>query len=172
MSENFDEAESRFVVETFTLQMEHSLVSLSKWESEFEKPFLGDGEKTAEETLSYIRAMTLTPDVPPEVFYNLSTENVEDINKYINGKHTATRFREAVHRPSREIITAEIIYSWMIALTVPIEWGETRHLNQLFTVIKVANEKNQTPKKMSKREIAAQNAKLNAQRKAQLNSKG
>lgn len=172
MSESFDEATSTFITNTFALELEHSLVSLSKWESKFEKPFLSDDDKTAEEAMWYIEAMTLTSDVPPEIFLKLSQENVEEINDYINGKQTATWFADRQSRgASREIITAEIIRYWMIAQNIPIEF-EHWHLNRLFTQIKVVNEKNAPAKKMSRAEALAQQRRVNAERLAKLGTKG
>jgi len=116
--------------------------------------------------------MTLTPDVPPELYHNLSNANVEEINDYINGKHTATTFRDVPGTPpSREIITAELIYQWMIALSIPLEW-ESRHLNRLFSLIRTVNLKNQPAKKMPRREMLAQRKALNAQRQAALGTRG
>lgn len=155
-----------------TLQLEHSLVSLSKWESKWCKPFLTNGTKTVEETIDYVRCMTLTQNVDPEVYRYLTNENIEQINRYIEAPMTATWFADDPNaKPNREVITAELIYYWMIALQIPFECQKW-HLNKLFTLIRVCNVKNQPPKKMSKRDIMSRNAALNAARRKKFNSNG
>jgi hypothetical protein len=171
--EHFDDSTQEFITRgDVVLELEHSLASLSKWESKYEKPFLGDSEKTMEEILGYIKAMTLTPEVPEEVFHKLSEENFTAINEYIDAKMSATWFHDAQPAPrSRDIITAEIIYYWMITFQIPFEC-ESWHLNRLFTLIRVCNIKQSKPKKMSRSEMAARNRELNAQRKSQLGTRG
>lgn len=171
--EMFDEETQEFTTQgDFVLELEHSLVSLSKWESIYERPFLGAADKTAEEIYNYIKVMTLTLGVPEEVYNKLSNENIEAINAHINAKMTATWFSEMPGAPkSREVITAELIYYWMTVFTIPFTC-ETWHLNRLFTLIRICNIKQSKPKKMSRSDVAARNRELNAQRKAQLKSTG
>lgn len=171
--ESFDNEKQEFVYgEPTVLSLEHSLASLSKWESIFQKPFLGKGEKTPEETFAYIHCMCLDENVPGEVLFRLKEEQIREINDYIESKMTATWFREDPGAaPSREIITNEVIRHWMIALGIPYEY-EFRHLNQLLTLIRVVNEKNKPKKKMSRAEAIQQQRELNAQRRAQLGTSG
>jgi hypothetical protein len=167
-----NETQEFFTVGDVVLELEHSLSSLSKWESKYEKPFLGLAEKSSEEVFDYIKDMLLTPDVPPEVLGRLSQENILAINNYIDAKMTATWFSEVPNGPkSRETITAELIYYWMIQFNIPWE-AQYWHLNRLFTLLKVCNVKQAAPKKMSKSEIAARNRQLNEQRKAQMGTTG
>jgi hypothetical protein len=169
-----DEKERFFTVNDTTLEMEHSLVSLSKWEAKWEKPFLGSGEKTPEQILDYIKFMTLTPNIPPEVFLKLQTHHYEQINAYIDAKMSATWFNESIAKPGpkrREVITAEIIYYWMDSFGIDLEW-ENRHLSRLFTMIKVHNEKNQPEKKVDKKAIMERNRRLNEERLAKLGTSG
>lgn len=172
-SEGWDEVKEQFVfAEEKILELEHSLVSLSKWESKWRKPFLSSVNKTEEEVMDYIKMMTLTEDVDPDVYNHFTPENFAQINEYINAPMTATTFSEDKNaKKSREIITAELVYYWMIALEIPFEC-QYWHFNRLLTLIRVCNIKNAPPKKMSKRDIASRNAKLNAARRQQHNSKG
>lgn len=171
--EQWDESKQEFVCsKAQTLQLEHSLVSLSKWESKWHKAFLTKDEKTFEETLNYIKCMTLTQNVDSETYNFLTNENFKLINQYIEDPMTATRFSEEKNSSlNKEQITAELIYYWMIALNIPLECQKW-HLNRLLTLIKVCNIKNQPPKKRSRNEIASRNAALNEARRQQLNTKG
>ena len=174
-SEKFNEATNEFIyTKEQKLQLEHSLVSLSKWESRWHKPFLTSKKtaKTQDEIIDYIRCMTITQNVDPNVYLNLSQANADKIQKYIDDPMTATTFNELQKaRPSTEIITSELIYYWMIAYNVPVEF-EKWHLNRLLTLIKVCSIKNSPPKKMSRREIMNRNKALNASRRNALNTRG
>mgnify|MGYP000280051301 CR=1 FL=1 len=172
-AELFDEENQEFVyVKQATLQLEHSLVSLSKWESKWNKPFLTKEEKTIQETIDYIRCMTITQNVNPMVYRCLTNDNIRQVNSYIEAPMSATRFYEEKNgKINREQVTAEIIYYWMIALSIPFECQKW-HLNRLLTLIRVCNIKNQPPKKHSRKEIMRRNAALNAARRKQLHTKG
>lgn len=171
--EAWDEQREEFVItdEEQVLQLEHSLVSISKWESKWHKPFLGKMDKTHEETLDYIRCMTITQNVKPQTYDRLTISIINQINDYIKDSMTATTFPDRNIGKSREIITSELIYYWMIALNIPMECQKW-HINRLLTLIRVCNVKNAPAKKMSKREIATRYASLNAARRQQLNSRG
>lgn len=171
--EYYDERNNKFVeMKEQTLHLEHSLISLSKWESKWNKPFLSRKDKTQEETLDYIRCMTLTQNVDPSVYSRLSSENISQISDYINAPMTATTFSDRrTGKASREIITAELVYYWMVNYNIPFECQKW-HLNRLLTLIRVCTIKNSPPKKMSEAEVMRQQAELNEIRKAQLNTKG
>ena len=171
--ECFNEETSEFItLKAETLQLEHSLVSLSKWESKWHKSFLTKDDKTYEETLDYIKCMTITQNVKPELYQRLTRKNIEEINDYIANPMTATTFNQTNHgRGSGERITSELIYYWMVALNIPFECQKW-HLNRLLTLIRVCEIKNQPPKKMGKGELASRNAALNAARRKQLGTRG
>lgn len=180
--EYFDDDKEEFVIiPGQTIALEHSLVSVSKWEAKYHVPFLSNIEKkTEEQVLDYIKFMTLTQHVRPEVYGNLSKENVEAIQKYIDDKMTATWFTEDTNRdgtprrrpkPNGEVVTSELIYYWMVAYQIPFECQKW-HLNRLLTLIRVCNVKQEKPKNMSKKQLAARNTALNEARRAKLKSKG
>lgn len=171
--EGWDEEKQMFVEPTIkTLQLEHSLVSLHKWESKWCKPFLSKTEKTVEETVDYIKCMTITQNVDPDVYNHLTAENIRQVNEYIAAPMTATTFGEDKNgKGGREVITAELVYYWMIAQQIPFECRKW-HLNQLLTLVRVCSIKNTPPEKKSKGDIMRRNAALNAARRKQLGTKG
>lgn len=173
-SEGWDEEKQEFVApKEITLQLEHSLVSVSKWESKWCKSFIHSKEMSDEETIDYIKCMTLNKNIDPDVYNHLTTVNVRQIEKYIAAPMTATFFSkdEKNGRANRETVTSELIYYWMIALNIPFECQKW-HLNRLLTLIRVCNVKNQPPKRMSKAETARRNHALNMSRRKKLNTKG
>lgn len=172
-SELFDSAKNEFIyVKEQTLKLEHSLLSVSKWEAKWKKPFLGKESKTWDETIDYIRCMTINSNVDPVVYKNMPRKVIERINNYIDDPMTATTFREDNKRGGGEIITSEIIYYWMVNFNIPFEC-EKWHLNRLLTLVKVCSIKSDaSQKKMKKNEILAQNNKINEMRRRQLGSKG
>lgn len=171
--EFWDDVNEKFInFKGQTLTLEHSLVSISKWEAKWKKPFLSKENKTNEETLDYIKCMTLTQNVDQECYNYLTNSNVSEIKEYIESPMTATTFSENKNTPpSREIITSELIYYWMVALNIPFECQKW-HLNRLLTLVRVCGIKNQPPKKMGRNQLMSRNAALNAARKQQLGTTG
>ena len=173
-TEKWDWRNEEFVyIKETTLKLEHSLVSLSKWESQWHKPFLSNKSMSIEETIDYIRCMTVTQNVSPMVYSALTDDNIRAVEKYIDDPMTATWFSESQSKKKKDnkIVTAEIIYYWMFELKIPMECQKW-HLNRLLTLIRVCNEENKPKKKMSKKEIMERNRVLNEARKKQLNTKG
>lgn len=167
-----EEIEEFFYYKGENLQLEHSLVSLSKWESKWHKPFLGKEQKTTAETIDYIRCMTINKNVDPNIYDYIPDKTFNLIIDYVDDSMTATWFTDLPgQKKNREVVTAEIIYYWMISLSIPSEY-EKWHLNRLLTLIRVCNEKNKPPKKMGRKEMLAQRHALNQARRAKLNSKG
>ena len=170
--EYWDAKNEQFVtVKGQTLCLEHSLVSVSKWEAKFHKPFLSDENKTTEEIEYYVKCMTITQNVDDKVYRILTRDNYKDINDYISDSMTATTINDRSNHRSREIITSEVIYYWMVALNIPFECQKW-HLNRLMMLIRVCNIKNQPSKKMSKAQTMKSNAALNAARRQKAHSKG
>lgn len=171
--EVYDEVKNEFIeFKEQTISFEHSLVSLSKWEAKWHKPFLENSKKiTKEELDDYIRCMTLTQNVDDRIYSFLPESVIRKLLAYIEDPMTATWFSKTSRKPNRQIITAEIIYYWMIQLNIPFECRKW-HLNSLLTLIRVCNEKNQPPKKMSRNDQIKQQKSLNAARRAALHSRG
>ena len=172
-TELYDSNTSSFIRTTPTVvTLEHSLASMSKWESKWELPFFGTAEKTKEQVLDYTRLMVIGEEIDPNVFSGLTAENVRVIKDYIESKQTATWFSSEQRGPhSRKIITTEVIYSWMISQGIPFEC-QYWHINRLLTLIRVISESQEKPKKMRKSSVMSQNRMLNAQRRARLGSSG
>lgn len=170
--ESYDELNNEFITERAqTLQLEHSLVSLSKWESKWNKPFLDKEEKTIEETLDYIKCMIITQNVNNSILDRLTNSHMETIKNYIDSPMTATVIKQEKSTMNREIVTSEIIYYWMVAMNIPFECQKW-HLNRLLTLINVCNIKNSPSKKMNKKELLRSNKELNEARKKSMQTTG
>ena len=172
-TEMWDERKQEFVqTGERELMLEHSLVSLAKWESKWQKPFLDQKPKTGDEMLDYVRCMTITQNVSPETYSRLTTGNMAEIEQYISRPMTATTFSAEQHgNRNGEKTTAELIYYWMVTLSIPFEC-EKWHLNRLLALIRVCNLKNQPARKKSQRAILKENRALNAARRQRLRTRG
>jgi hypothetical protein len=166
-----EETSTFFAIESTTLKLEHSLVSISKWESKWHKPFLSMDKKTREETIDYIRCMTVTQNINPAIYSLIDNEEFEKINSYIDDKMTATTITRTKTSGPSVVVTSELIYYWMIAFTIPFEC-EKWHLNRLLTLIEICELKNKPQKKMSRSEVIAKQRELNATRRQALNTRG
>lgn len=173
--EFFDEVRQEFLsTPECVLQLEHSLISVSKWESIWRKPFLTDEDKTREESLSYIRCMTTTRGVPPNVYYALTEENQREVSEYIGAQQTATWFTEKKadgRPPTQTVVTSELIYYWMITYNIPSDYQKWP-LSRLLTLIRICEVKARPPQKMNKADVRAQMRALNEQRRAQYQTRG
>lgn len=175
-SEDWDEENEEFIYHTvgksYVLQLEHSLVSISKWESKWCKPFFSKDKKTEEEENDYVRCMTITQNVDPNVYKFIPNDIRDKIREYINAPMTATWFNDnKTAKNSSEQITSELVYYWMISQNIPVKF-EKWHLNRLLTLIRVCDIKSQPSKKMSEKAIMSRNTALNAARRKQLNTRG
>lgn len=173
-TEGWDEAKQEFVtIKEQTLRLEHSLVSLSKWESKYCKAYLSSSDKTTEETFDYIRFMTINKVSDPVVYNFLTPSQIKEISDYINTPRTATKFKQEKKAGVRGGggITSEIIYSWMVAYQIPFECQKW-HLSRLIALIEACQRNNQPNKKTNRRELLQKHATLNAQRRAQFAKKG
>lgn len=172
-AEMWDPDRQEFIyVEPTVLTLEHSLASISKWESKWLKPFLHNGEKSDEEVIDYIRCMTINDGVGYYDYYALSDEAIKNIEAYIKAPMTATFFgKSSSKKKSNRIITSELIYYWMMSLGIPLEC-EHWHLNRLLTLIQVFSEENKEPEKKSQASMVKDYAAINAARRAKLKSSG
>lgn len=173
-TELFDENTNEFIkIKGRTITLEHSLVSVSKWESKWKEPFLEKTERTIEQMQDYIRCMTLTQNVDPLSYKAIDIDTINRVIEYMGDPMTATTFsNNGGHNAKKEVVTNELVYYWMSALQIPFDPCQKWHLNRLMVLIKIASEKNQPPKKMSKSEIMRQNKALNAQRRAKYKTRG
>lgn len=176
--DRWDPKTKKFVTLTndYELTLEHSLLSISKWEQKWHKPFLDDrSNKTYEETCDYIRCMTITQHIPSEVYNHIPDDVINQVNQYIDDPATASWFNESNSNnkgigKDGSIVTNEIVYYWMIELGIP-ESYQKWHFNHLMTLIKVIDIKrgeNDPKNKMSQNEVLMQQARLNKQRRAAL----
>lgn len=172
-AEFWDEGKEEFVYKKEqVLQLEHSLVSISKWESKWEKAFLGKQRKTEQEIADYVRCMTLTQNVDPEVYSRLSSENYREIQKYIHAPMSATYLpEEESSSGQQDVVTAELIYFWMIEYNIPVEFQKW-HFNRLWALIRVCSMKKSDPKKKSINQIVQRNRAINATNRARFHSNG
>ena len=171
--DGWDEINEQFTtLPDTTITLEHSLISISKWESKWHTPFLGKDQKTPEQIIDYIKCMTITPNVKDEVYNRIPKDQIDMILDYINDPMTATTIKErGGPKRSREIVTSELIYYWMVALEIPFECQKW-HINRLMMLIQICEIKNQPDKKMSRRSTMQQNAALNAARRQKAHSRG
>lgn len=170
--ELFNDVTQEFISEDErVIQLEHSLLSISEWESRWNKPFLSNMEKTSNEIIDYVRCMTLTEGVPETAYLYIDNEQYKLINDYIAAPMTATTISEPPGKVSREIMTSELLYYYMIAANIPFAC-ERWHLNRLLTLIRICSIKSQPEKKRPMNEVMKSNAALNAARKKQFNTKG
>lgn len=176
--ELWDSKKEEFVIfKGQTITLEHSLVSISKWESKWQKPFLTKGSKTAEELRDYIRCMTITQNVNSLAYLCLTPQNIDEITAYIDSSMTATTFSDTNKKPIiKQTITSELIYYWMIQAGIPFEC-EKWHINRLLTLIHVCGAENERldpskKSKMPKGKQAMHYADLNRARLKAMNTKG
>lgn len=172
--EVFDEAKSEFItIKETKLNLEHSLISISKWESKWKKPFLDKRGRTFEESIDYIRCMTLNSGVDPKVYFGITQDIFDKVTKYIEDPMSATWFNEKENKKqnSSQVVTSELIYYWLIAYEIPFEC-EKWHLNRLLTLIRVCDIKNAPNQKMKKSDLYSRNRALNAARRKSLGTHG
>lgn len=173
--EYYDYSKEEFVyLKKQTIVLEHSLISISKWESKWKKPFLDNKNKSYEESIDYLKCMTLTPNVDEKVYIGLGQEVFDKISSYIEDTMTATWFNEQNNNKGRgrgQVVTSELIYYWMVAFQIPFECQKW-HLNRLLTLIRICEIKNAPSKKMKKKDVYARNRALNAARRQSLGTNG
>lgn len=171
-TELFDESTNKvYMCKPCSITLEHSLVSIHKWEQKYHRSFFSKGPKTRDELLDYIRFMTLTSNVDPLVYYSLKSYHFKDIDEYMNNPMTASTIVDTNQGKSRDVVTAELVYWWMIEFQIPYECRKW-HIKTLMSLIRVCNAKSQKPKKMPKKAVMNQYSALNELRRQQMNSRG
>lgn len=171
-TELYNEEANEFVtVKGVVLRLEHSLVSISKWESNWKEPFLSEKPKTVAQTVDYVRCMTINQNVDPMTYEALTNDNINAVNDYIKENRTATTFSDAGKGSRRDVITSELIYWWMAQFNIPMECQKW-HLSRLLALIRIASIKNAPQKNMPRNAVLSQNAALNAARRKARGSKG
>ena len=157
---------------TVKLQFEHSLRSLSKWESKHKKAFLASTEKLPSEMIDYFRCMLLSPEVDPDLIYALEPDQLDAIANYINEPQTASSVpQEEQSRYNPEVTTSELIYYWMVGLKINWE-AQDWHLSRLMMLIQITSYKQQPPKKRNTREVVSDMLRENERRKKLFNTSG
>lgn len=171
--ELFDSKTNEFVnFKTTTVSLEHSLISISKWEAKWKKPFFKKEERSLDEIIDYIACMSLNPNIDHRIFHKISSDEVRRVSDYISDPMTATTFNEFEDpKNNKQIVTSELIYYWMIAYNIPFECQKW-HINRLLTLIRICGIKNAPPKKTSKAEMMRKRAQINAERRSKLHTKG
>lgn len=171
--ELFDSKTNEFVnFKTTTVSLEHSLISISKWEAKWKKPFFKNEERSLDEIVDYIACMSLNPNIDHRIFHKISSAEVRRVSDYISDPMTATTFNELEDfKNNKQIVTSELIYYWMIAYNIPFECQKW-HINRLLTLIRICGIKNAPPKKTSKAEMMRKRAQINAERRSKLHTKG
>ena len=171
-TELFDSERRMFIqVKPQKLVLEHSLISISKWEAKHHKMYLETKDKTGLELLDYIKCMTINGDVPDVVYYALSEQNFNDILTYMEDPMTASSVYNPPRKNHQERVSSELIYYWMIQYGIPFEC-EKWHINRLLMLINICSRKSSTLSKADKQAMDQRRAAINAERKAKLHTKG
>lgn len=153
------------------LQFEHSLRSLSKWESKNKIAFLAGREKTPAQMVDYYRCMLLSPE-DPDLVYLLDPSQMEELTNYINENQTASSVpNEGPTQYNPETTTSELVYFWMTALKINWE-AQDWHFSRLMMLVQITSYKQQPPKKRNPREVLSDMRRENERRKKLFNTSG
>lgn len=153
------------------LVLEHSLLSLSKWESKHKKPFLETKAKTGEEMIDYFQSMIVSPPNKEDLIFRLSPEQMDQITDYINDSMTAAKVPNLPKKGSPDTLTSDLIYSWLVALKINWE-SQHWHLNRLMMLIQILNAQQEAQKPQSKAEVLRDWRKQNAELKEKYGTSG